>query len=102
MSRAADALNRLELIAKKMEMSIEDALSILEGRHETHVVVQKYKQVEPVAETSTAPATTLNPTAPQIPAKTGFFKRQGGGVVIPADSEIAAANQAAAIAEIES
>lgn len=29
----SDAINRLELVAKKMEMSIEDALSILEGKH---------------------------------------------------------------------
>ena len=45
-SRVAEVLNRIELIAKKLEMSVEDAISILEGKHPTHVVVQKYKEVE--------------------------------------------------------
>lgn len=63
MSRLQDAINRLELVARKMEMSIEDALLVLEGRHPTHVVTQKYKEV-PVATSAVAssPAEAVNPT----------------------------------------
>ncbi len=38
MSRTAQALNRLELAARKLGMSVEDALSILEGQHPAHIV----------------------------------------------------------------
>ena len=45
MSRVQDILNRIELVAKKLEMSIEDAVAILEGKHPTHTVVVVSKEV---------------------------------------------------------
>lgn len=36
MSRMSDILNRLELAAKRLGMSIEDTVLILEGKHPTH------------------------------------------------------------------
>lgn len=41
MSRASDIMSRIELVAKKLEMTIEDALSILEGKHATKTIVAK-------------------------------------------------------------
>lgn len=39
MSRLNDLVNRIERLAKKFEMSIEDVVSILEGKHPTYKVV---------------------------------------------------------------
>ena len=38
MSRTSEVLNELELAAKKLGMSIEEAVSILMGKHPHHVV----------------------------------------------------------------
>lgn len=60
MSRATDVLNDLELAAKKLGMSIEEAVSILLGTHKTHVVVQQHaaepQPEAPAAEGNAAPA----------------------------------------------
>lgn len=49
MSRTADALNRLEHVAYKMKISVEDVLDILEGKHHTHTVMVR-KEVLAVRE----------------------------------------------------
>jgi hypothetical protein len=71
MSRLSDAINRLELIAKKMEISIEDALEILEGKHPTHHVVLKelppVKVVTPEPKPSPSPAPVEEPVVEPTP-----------------------------------
>ena len=52
MSRASDVLNELELAAKKLGMSIEEAVSILMGNHPTHVVVQQHATAAQKQETA--------------------------------------------------
>lgn len=52
MSRVHEVLNRLELVAKKMMLSLEEVLDVLEGKHPTLGVTEK-------------PA---NPTAPTVEA----------------------------------
>ncbi len=103
MSRLNDIINRLELIAKKMEMSIEDAVAVLEGKHPTHVVVQKYKEVEGQAENptasgatsssqtnSTSTASPVTPTPPAPSAGTNAASETGNAT----DSGSAAASGA--------
>jgi hypothetical protein len=63
MTKVEALLNRIELIAKRLEMSVDDVISILEGKHPTHVVVQKYKEV--------APGATANPPIPTNPPTAG-------------------------------
>jgi hypothetical protein len=46
LSRTQAIMNRIELVAKKLGMTIEDAVSILEGKHDTHAITQKYRAVE--------------------------------------------------------
>jgi hypothetical protein len=46
MSRIQEVINSLELAAKKLGMSVEEAVSILLGKHPTHVVVQAHAQTE--------------------------------------------------------
>ena len=67
MSRATEVLNDLELAAKKLGMSIEEAVSILLGKHPTHVVVQAHKAAEetPAAASDAAEGQAANPNAPQ-------------------------------------
>lgn len=50
MSRATEVMNNLELAAKKIGVSIEEAVEILLGKHPTHVVVPA-----PFAEALNAP-----------------------------------------------
>ena len=57
MSRITDVITRLEQVAKRFEMSVEEAVSILEGKHPNHIVVTK-----PVAENPTASVATANST----------------------------------------
>lgn len=64
MSRISELLERLEAVAKRLGVSVEDAILILEGRHPTQTVVQKYKDVAPAAASavkSTADGTQANP-----------------------------------------
>lgn len=58
MSRMSDLLNRIELVAVKLGMSIEEAVSILEGKHPTHQI----KQVLAPVENPTVGAATSNLT----------------------------------------
>ena len=109
-SRVQEILNRIELVAKKLEMSIEDAVSILEGRHPTHTVVQKYKEVEsnntenptasgatsssPTPSTLTASAATPTPAAPS--AVTLAANSNPPTTSGPADASAGASGQQAA------
>jgi phage-related minor tail protein len=42
MSRLSDVTNKLELAAKKLGMTIEEAVDVLLGIHKTHTVVQAH------------------------------------------------------------
>ena len=76
MSRISDLVERIEKLARKFGMSIEEVVDILEGKHPTHCVTVK---PEPVAENPTPAApvaalpayvTTAAPvaaTAPSVP-----------------------------------
>ncbi len=126
MSRTADLLNRIELIAHKWVMSVEDVVSILEGKHPTHSVVQKYQELEtplpvnptvssatsslPIPSTASAPnaETTLsnsgNPITPGPAAVSAADQVSDADSIEPssvgeADASIAVQNQAAAESE---
>jgi hypothetical protein len=94
MNKVEALLNRIELTAKKLEMSVDDAISVLEGRHPTHIVVQKYKDV---LSSSNANPTSSGPVAAQdatIGQQAAGFTEPGG---VEAGAQVAAQNQAAAM-----
>lgn len=123
MSRMGDVLNRIELIAYKMKMSIEEMVEILEGRHPTHVVVRKSEPADPASNienptvsaatsNSTKAADTTNATASAPTAGTKSpsnavkaAQAAVGRILHPnnaaSGNEIAAANQAAAKSTVE-
>lgn len=62
MSRTANIMNRIELVAKKLEMDIEKVIDILEGKHPTlHVATKPVEsQSLPNESTSVGAASTSN------------------------------------------
>lgn len=109
MSRLSDAINRLELVAKKMEMSIEEALSVLEGGSITHKVVQTHELVpvkatpaNPIpASAQSTPTAVGSGDAAQGATLTGSAAGLAPGIGLPApehlvSDEVAAQNKAAA------
>lgn len=58
MSRIGDLLNRLELAAKRLGVEIEEAVSILEGKHPLHMVVMHATKLQ------TTPTPALSTTSP--------------------------------------
>ena len=62
MSRSGDVLNRLELVAKKLGMSIEEAVSILENAHPHHRVIPK-ETSEAIVEKENLEAATASEAA---------------------------------------
>lgn len=65
MSRISNLIERIEKLARKFGMSIEEVIDILEGKHPTHCVVVKDPVDEKgAAENPTASGATSNTTTP--------------------------------------
>lgn len=86
-------LNRIELVAKKLEMSVEDTVLVLEGQHPTHVVTQKYVEVKPSQQAN--PITTSGPVD-VLAGAVGPSAAASTEVILPTIDEAAAQNQVAA------
>lgn len=65
MSRASDVLNDLEIAAHKLGMSVEEAVSVLIGKHPTHGVVQVHAADPkvPAADPKVPAAASMNTNA---------------------------------------
>lgn len=131
MNRVEKLLNDIELAAKKLEISVEDAVAILLGTSSTHKVVQTHVAVEnptvsgatpnsPTPSISTISAATPTPVAPSAEtvvsnsanptssgpadASAGAESQAGAGIIESGSSGEAATeaqNKAAAGAQIE-
>lgn len=103
-ARVEALLNRIELVAKKFGMAVEDVVSILEGKHATHAVVQKYKEVDSTNPTGgSGPAAVSAEDQGKSAASTeGQSKAENASTKsTSAEDEAAAQNKAAAESEIE-
>lgn len=85
MSRMTDVLNDLELAAKKLGISIEDAVLILMGKHPTHCVVQAHAADLPPVEA--APVGNASGAAPDAEGSAA------GGTTAGAETEPVAEKQ---------
>src|ERR1700679_3969306 len=86
-NRFQTVMNDLELAAKKLEISIEDAVAILLGKHPTHQVTTKPL---PSVNTENATVTPAKPT----PGEGGTLANPISSTA--ADASVAAQNQQAA------
>jgi len=69
MSTISTILERLEHAAKRLEMSVEDAVLVLEGKHPTHSILVEATTETPVAPPAMpAPAPVVAEPAPETPA----------------------------------
>lgn len=98
MTRVSEVLNRLELIAKKLGMSIEDAVLILEGKHPTHAVVDaplKAALDTPLAEGTNTRAFTSPDSEGNVVTRTYDPVGAGAGVDAPLGNATTSTSDAA-------